>query len=177
MKTIIKLFLTLKLLILLTACGGSDINKPVAILDITDLGGVALNNNQLSFGAGFILSGIDSIDEGSGIDSYEWTSLDADAGVIGTTPFLQNTPVTTTDDTATISFPDAKLAPGSYRFQLRVQDTAGNFSNPAVVTLIVVDDVAPTAVLNVHDGTTGQLLVNNTIGFGQSFILVGRFST
>ena len=44
--------------------------------------------------------------------------------------------------------PDQKLPVGQHRFRLTVTDDSGNKSTPAVVSVIVADTTAPTAVLD-----------------------------
>lgn len=44
--------------------------------------------------------------------------------------------------------PAQPLPPGRHRFQLIVEDDAGNVSNPSFVDVIVIDNVKPTAVLD-----------------------------
>ncbi len=62
--------------------------------------------------------------------------------------------------------PDKALPIGRQRFQLVVTDNAGNVSKPDVVEVIVADQDAPTAVLNVP----------SVIGFGRSFNISGEKS-
>lgn len=83
--------------------------------------------------------------------------------------------IETTDPTLSITMPEEKLKVGSHIFQLEVKDDSGNVSTPAKVRLVVLDTQAPTAVLTVHD-EQGRLLEDNSIAFGQSFILNGKKS-
>ncbi len=83
--------------------------------------------------------------------------------------------IKTNDATLHIQMPGDKLEVGSHTFRLQVEDNTGNVSQPVEVRLIVVDGQAPTAVLSVTD-EQGQLLQNNQIGFGKSFILNGTDS-
>lgn len=88
---------------------------------------------------------------------------------------IRTDPIKTTDPTLTITMPNEKLKVGSHTFQLLVEDDSGNVSTPAQVKLIVIDTQAPTAVLTLSDAE-GRPLENNTISFGQGFILNGKRS-
>ena len=88
---------------------------------------------------------------------------------------IRANPIKTNDATLTITMPDEKLKVGSHTFQLQVEDDSGNVSTPARVMLIVIDTQAPTAVVTVSDAQ-GRPLDNNTISFGQDFILNGKRS-
>jgi hypothetical protein len=88
---------------------------------------------------------------------------------------IRSNPIKTNDATLTISMPNEKLGVGSHTFQLEVEDDSNNVSAPAQVMLIVLDTQAPTAVLTVSD-EQGRALPNNSISFGQGFILNGRRS-
>jgi hypothetical protein len=124
----------------------------------------------VEYGQGFILSGARSFDFVPGaIISYTWASLDATVGTLA-----QNTPVVTQAPTLSVSMP-APVAPGSYQFQLQVTDTSGNVSQPDIVTLIVVDNQAPTAVLSLAD-VNGVPLSGNQLPYGSGFILNGNRS-
>ena len=59
------------------------------------------------------------------------------------------------------------LTPGTYQFQLVVTDDAGNTSTPAVVQIAVLDDQAPTAIIDAP----------SRVGFGKNFTLSGNRST
>ncbi|MDQ8204039.1 hypothetical protein [Pelagicoccus sp. SDUM812003] len=59
------------------------------------------------------------------------------------------------------------LAPGSYRFQLVVSDESGNSSQPATVNVVVIDDNAPTAIIDAP----------SRVSFGANIILSGARST
>ena len=85
---------------------------------------------------------------------------------------IRANPIKTPDASLMISMPNEKLKVGSHTFQLLVEDDAGNVSVPARAVLIVIDTQAPTAVIVLRDAQ-GQPLENNTIGFGQEFILNG----
>lgn len=58
------------------------------------------------------------------------------------------------------------LRSGSYQFQLVVTDDSGNNSQPATTRIIIVDDQAPTAVIDAP----------NSVGFAQDFALSGKRS-
>ncbi len=88
---------------------------------------------------------------------------------------IRANPIKTNDATLTITMPDEKLRVGGHTFQLQVEDDSGNVSTPAQVMLIVVDTQAPTAVVTLNDAD-GRPLDNNTISFGQEFILNGKKS-
>ena len=61
--------------------------------------------------------------------------------------FRPGVPVESPDPTVVVEATSG-LRPGRHRFQLVVEDDAGNASEPAVVEVIVVDDARPTAVLD-----------------------------
>jgi len=84
-------------------------------------------------------------------------------------------PIPTNDATLTITQPNKKLSVGSHTFQLQVEDDSSNVSAPAQVILVVLDTQAPTAVLTLSD-EQGQPLPNNSVSFGQGFILNGKRS-
>jgi len=56
-----------------------------------------------------------------------------------------------------------------------VEDDSSNVSAPAQVMLVVLDTQAPTAVVTVTD-EGGRALPNNSISFGQGFVLNGKRS-
>lgn len=81
--------------------------------------------------------------------------------------FVINTDITT--DTPTIEVtvsPDRPLPTGRHRFRLIVVDDAGNRSAADEVEMIIADQSAPTAVLNVP----------RIVAFGNSFNLDGSRS-
>jgi hypothetical protein len=88
---------------------------------------------------------------------------------------IRANPVKTDDATLTIQMPNDKLKVGGHTFQLVVTDDTGNVSLPATVTLIVVDNQAPTAVLTLSD-EQGRALDSNRLPFGTGFILNGNKS-
>ncbi len=81
----------------------------------------------------------------------------------------------TSDPTLTITMPDQKLPVGQHRFRLTVTDDSGNKSTPAVVSVIVADTAAPTAVLDLRDANGAQV-TDGRIEFGAGFILDGSRS-
>ncbi len=84
--------------------------------------------------------------------------------------------VETADDQLVIKMPNSKLPVGQHRFSLTVEDNAGNTSQPAIISVIVVDDQAPTAVVDLSD-EQGRNVTNGRIAFGRGFILSGKRST
>ena len=82
----------------------------------------------------------------------------------------------TPDPRLTIQMPDQKLAVGQHRFSLTVTDDSGNASTPAIITVIVQDTTAPTAVIDLYD-EDGAQVVNGRIEFGEGFSLDGSRST
>jgi hypothetical protein len=83
--------------------------------------------------------------------------------------------VETTDSQLVIQMPDQKLAVGQHKFSLSVEDDSGNVSKDAIVTVIVVDTAAPTAVLDLRDAQ-GRSVADGRIEFGSGFILDGKRS-
>jgi hypothetical protein len=81
----------------------------------------------------------------------------------------------TADSQLVIQMPGQKLSVGQHRFSLSVDDDSGNVSQKALVTVIVVDTTAPTAVLDLRD-EQGRTVTNGRIEFGSGFILDGRRS-
>jgi hypothetical protein len=77
--------------------------------------------------------------------------------------FQVGTRVETTDNVVEVTVtPATPIAPGTHHFQLIVVDEAGNQSDPAVVPVVVLDDIKPTAVLSieptqVHPGESFRL--------------------
>ncbi|HEX6827862.1 MAG TPA: hypothetical protein VF104_02660 [Burkholderiales bacterium] len=69
------------------------------------------------------------------------------------------------------------LKPGKHVFQLVVTDDAGNKSDPAVVTVIVLDKERPTAVIDVVNAAGAPVPPPSTINFGERFLLSGKRST
>jgi hypothetical protein len=60
------------------------------------------------------------------------------------------------------------LATGKHTFQLVVEDSSGNLSAPATVTIIILDKTLPTAVVEVVGGNPGD---------DKPFVLDGSKST
>lgn len=68
------------------------------------------------------------------------------------------------------------LKPGKHVFRLVVTDDSGNASDPALVTVIVLDKERPTAVIDVLN-TAGMVIPPpSTITFGERFLLSGKRS-
>ena len=82
----------------------------------------------------------------------------------------------TPDPQLVIQMPDQKLAVGPHRFSLTVSDDSGNVSTPAIITVIVQDTAAPTAVLDLRN-EDGRQVIDGRIEFGSGFILDGTRST
>ncbi len=72
----------------------------------------------------------------------------------------------------------APLKPGKNVFQLIVEDDTGNQSEPATITIIVRDNVRPTAVIDFVEATGGTN-PNPTmeVAFGTKFALSGKRSS
>ena len=103
-------------------------------------------------GEALFLYGGRSTDAEGRIVRYEWTRT---AGP-GSDPIL-NQPIETVDPVLTTRQLSTTLPPGLHRFQLRVIDSAGNRSGPAIAEVRIVDNIAPVALLdapvNVEEGT------------------------
>lgn len=88
-----------------------------------------------------------------------------------------NNTVKTADPQLQIQIADRNLAVGQHRFSLTVVDDSGNVSKPpAIITVIVEDQSAPTAVLDLRN-EAGQQVLDGRIAFGSGFILDGSRST
>ncbi len=70
------------------------------------------------------------------------------------------------------------LKVGKHVFRLVVRDDGGNESDPALVTIIVVDTERPTAVIDVINAA-GERITSPEVkmSFGQPFTLTGERST
>ena len=88
---------------------------------------------------------------------------------------LRANTVKTDDPVLDVSPGSSPLSVGQHTFQLTVADDSGNTSQPARVRVIVIDDQAPTAVLDVRDAN-GQPLSGNRLASGVSFRLDGSRS-
>ena len=84
-------------------------------------------------------------------------------------PVVSNTPVVSVDID-----PANPLPPGRHHFSLVVVDDAGNQSQADSIEVIVRDDNAPTAVLDVVDAAGNRVAA--VIGAGKSFGLSGARS-
>jgi len=69
------------------------------------------------------------------------------------------------------------LAVGKHTFQLVVTDDSGNNSEPAVVSVIVLDRDRPTAVIDVLNAAGSVVPPPVRLGFGEKFTLSGRRSS
>lgn len=70
------------------------------------------------------------------------------------------------------------LKVGKYVFQLIVADDSGNMSDPANVTIVVLDRERPTAVITVINDQNERIPTPTVeIPFGRKFILTGDKST
>jgi hypothetical protein len=88
---------------------------------------------------------------------------------------LADQKVETADSLLTIQMPTQKLPVGQHRFNLTVVDDSGNTSTPALITVIVADTSAPTAVLDLLDAQ-GRTITDNRVAFGSGFMLSGKRS-
>ena len=88
---------------------------------------------------------------------------------------LADQKVETADSLLTIQMPKQKLPVGQHRFNLTVVDDSGNTSTPALITVIVADTSAPTAVLDLLDAQ-GRTITDNRVAFGSGFMLSGKRS-
>ena len=69
------------------------------------------------------------------------------------------------------------LKVGKHTFQLVVTDDSGNDSEPAVVTIIVLDRQKPTAVIDVINAAGQIVPPPANLGLGEKFVLSGERST
>jgi hypothetical protein len=69
------------------------------------------------------------------------------------------------------------LAVGKHTFQLVVTDDSGNNSEPAVVSVIVLDTDRPTAVIDVLNSAGNAVPAPVRLGVGEKFTLSGRRSS
>jgi hypothetical protein len=69
------------------------------------------------------------------------------------------------------------LGVGKHTFQLVVTDDSGNNSEPAFVSLIVLDTDRPTAVVDVLNAVGSVVPPPARLGFGEKFTLSGRRSS
>ncbi|HEY1606394.1 MAG TPA: hypothetical protein VGF77_12445 [Allosphingosinicella sp.] len=89
--------------------------------------------------------------------------------------FKVNVPVVLTDPTVTVDFDAADPLPlGKRTIRLVVVDDQGNMSEPAFLSVLIVDVDKPTAVLETVDA--GGSPIPATIPFGQPFRLSGQGS-
>ncbi len=113
----------------------ADTSAPTAVLDAP---------NSVTVGTPLTLSAARSVDVGGQIVQYVWTHLEG-----GGSNMPLNQPFVTDASSITVPQPaGAALAVGRHRFRLVVKDSSGNESQPAERQLFVVDNIAPTAVLD-----------------------------
>lgn len=111
-----------------------DQTAPTAVLDAP---------GKIPLGTPLQLTGVRSTDSGGRVVAFRWSRLE---GTGGEMPL--NQPVVT--DVGSYTVPQTSgsvLAVGRHRFRLSVSDDSGNVSTPVDVAVIVVDNLAPTAVL------------------------------
>lgn len=90
--------------------------------------------------------------------------------------FVPNVPVVQRDPVIAVDADPLKPLPvGRNRFRLVVVDDAGNESEPAILEVIIRDDIKPTAVLDIVDASGAR--VAPAVGAGKSFILSGARSS
>jgi chitodextrinase len=82
--------------------------------------------------------------------------------------FIINKTIETPEPTIDVSVtPDKPLPRGKLTFQLVVTDDSGNVSKPSTVTVTILDDQLPTAILTAP----------TSVPFGKAFSLSGERST
>jgi predicted secreted protein len=89
---------------------------------------------------------------------------------ISSNDLVVNQPIDTADPDATLTIEidsSSPLRPGQYQFQLVVSDESGNTSHPSTVNVIILDDKAPTAVLDAPE----------RVSLGDNITLSGKRST
>ncbi len=141
-----------------------DTQAPTAVLQLRDAAGQLVDDGTIEGGSAFILDGSRSTDAGGRITSYEWIYPDGKT---------ETTDVPSLLVTAVVS---GGLDLGDYTFGLRVVDESGNESAVAQTTVTLVDTRAPTAVLDVLDGS-GAIVGDRRIGFGDAFSVDGSRSS
>ncbi len=89
--------------------------------------------------------------------------------------FKVDVPVVQSDPIVSVDFNPANPLPlGKHVIRLVVVDDAGNISDPAFLSVVIVDTDKPTAVLELVDAT-GKVL-EPTVSAGQPFFLSGQHS-
>ena len=128
-------------------------NLPTAVLDVPA---------EIGVGTNLVLDGKRSWDVNGQVVRWEWRHVD---GPVSSQ--LIGLPRDTNVSNYTVPADPARgMRPGVHRFQLIVTDDAGNASAPVVANVTVVDDLAPTAVLDVPA----------EIGVGTNLVLDGKRS-
>lgn len=118
-----------------------DSTAPTAVLDVP---------KTVAYGAALQLSGARSSDVGGRVLRYVWTRVEGTGG-----DMTLNLPFGTLVNSYVV--PQAAgnpLAPGRHRFQLYVEDDSGNRSAAVEAQVLVVDQTAPTAVLEAPRSVT-----------------------
>jgi hypothetical protein len=119
--------------------------------------------HTIPYSSPLTLSGAGSVDPDGTVLRYVWTKLTGDGGGM---PL--NASFGTLEPTYLVPQPAGHpLALGRHRFRLVVDDNSGNHSNPTELEVLVIDNTAPTAVLDAPD----------SIGFGAPLELSGARST
>ena len=140
-----------------------DVTAPTAVLSAFDETGLFLQNGKIAYNTNFILDGSKSFDAAGRIVSYQWTLND------GSTR-------TTADSRLVIDAATTPLPVGGHNFQLMVTDDSGNQSAPVSILIIVVDNIAPHAVMQLQDAQ-GAIVLNNTVPSREDFILSAEASS
>lgn len=140
-----------------------DTQAPTAVLEVLDATGAVDADQRFGPGDVFSLSGSRSTDGEGSIAQYRWVLPDGQA-VTTDSPTLAVTELT-----------DAGFAVGEHTFGLRVVDESGNESSLAEVVVTIVDNQAPTAVLDVLDAL-GDIDADGRVEVGEDFSLSGARS-
>ncbi len=172
-------FVLALIVIQLSACGGGggspelrDAEAPTAVLEVSDGSGLPLVNGHIDYGEDFILSAKRSSDAGGGrVVGYRWQAVTSSGGGMDL-----GKPIDTDSATLRVSASTAPVPVGVQEYELIVIDDSNNVSKPVRVEVVVQDSVAPTAVLEVSDGS-GRPLVNGHIDYGEDFILSAKRSS
>ena len=149
-----------------------DDRPPVAHLVSTDGSGRPVVQVRAEDNAVLVLDGRGSADTPPGrITRYIWSSPSGPG-----TRFNGGNPLITHTATVRLDAVDLRrLASGRHRFQLVVEDDAGNRSAPDVLDVFVTIDTPPTARLEIVDGS-GLRITGATLSPGQGLGLTGQGS-
>ena len=115
-----------------------DVFAPTAVLDLRDAEGRLVSDGRIPLGEDFLLDGRRSTDIGGQISGFEWIYENTGQQVKTANATIE----------ASLLLQGIKLPVGQHRFNLVVTDDSGNQSQAAQLTVIVVDAIAPTAVLD-----------------------------